>query len=263
MTFEIQNYDHADISSPSKRRAAMMMMNAAATAVHEENVAFINVSLLSKPNMWAVEIAHRPRCSHRNKGRLKQSAGFFMCRCPVSRRREFFHLCRRRCNMKIWFRLKMKYYTLELMSKKKWGPRKMKGREWYRTPHLFAHSARMEHLTAGAKRRHVRSRMDVASVVDIATVNMLSENRRRDMVIPWRISKANRKVERQDWRTTLLSFQNQELEAKACFNSLVQEGRISCFRIDSWWSCTVLTSMTVFKSSLIQCSRFVDQISPD
>ena len=42
--------------------------------------------------------------------------------------------------MKIWFHLKMKYYTLELMSKKKRGPRKMKGVEWYRTPHLFAHS---------------------------------------------------------------------------------------------------------------------------
>jgi hypothetical protein len=39
----------------------------------------------------------------------------------------------------------------------------------------------MEHLTAGAKRCHVRSRMDVARVVDIATVNILSENRKREI----------------------------------------------------------------------------------
>jgi hypothetical protein len=39
----------------------------------------------------------------------------------------------------------------------------------------------MEHLTAGAKRCHVRNWMDVARVVDIATVNILSENRRREI----------------------------------------------------------------------------------
>jgi hypothetical protein len=36
----------------------------------------------------------------------------------------------------------------------------------------------MENLTVGAKRHHVRSWMDVDSAVNIATVNILSKNRR-------------------------------------------------------------------------------------
>jgi hypothetical protein len=38
--------------------------------------------------MWAVEIAHRPRCIGTRQA--EASAGFFMCRCPMSR--EFFHV---------------------------------------------------------------------------------------------------------------------------------------------------------------------------